>query len=129
MAKWSRHRSNNQKFPGPFFPDSYRCGYVCIYIAHLSTLSKTPPYRRIFGPLLVGCGHKIVCFDDICCRFLNSAPFNPRPPHDVHREQERNKNIISKRLSAAITLGLNQCRNEDIKIKLLEIRNYNFPSL
>ena len=71
--------------------------YVFIYIARLSTLSRNLPYGRIFGQPLVGCSHKIVCFDDICCRFLNSVLFNPRPPHDVHRERERGKNTISKR--------------------------------
>ena len=73
--------------------------FVFIYIVRLSILSRNPPVGRIFGPLLGGCSHKIVCFDDICCKFLNSAPFNPRPPdlHMMYTESEREAKILSVR--------------------------------
>ena len=41
-------------------------GVLVIDLYH--TLEKNPPYGWFFGPPLVGCSHKYVCFEDIWCR-------------------------------------------------------------
>ena len=65
MAKWLKHRSTNRKLPGS---TSFWFIHIWIYV-HLYIPVKNLPYGWFFGPPLVGCSHKTVCFESMVQTF------------------------------------------------------------